>query len=51
MGAEAGEAYVSLALPDGFDEALELVEGMEELAAAAARRSRAATWCAGPCSC
>ncbi|HEX4760146.1 MAG TPA: thiamine-phosphate kinase [Thermoleophilaceae bacterium] len=34
MGAEAGEAYVSLALPEGFDGALELVAGMEELAAA-----------------
>jgi thiamine-monophosphate kinase len=32
MGAEAGEAYVSLILPAGFDEALELVGGMEELA-------------------
>jgi thiamine-monophosphate kinase len=32
MGAEAGEAYVSLALPEGFDGALELVGGMEELA-------------------
>jgi len=34
MGAEAGEAYVSLALPEGFGEqrALELVGGMEELA-------------------
>ena len=33
MGAEAGEAYVSLILPAGFDGALELVEAMEELAA------------------
>ena len=33
MGAEAGEAYVSLILPSGFDGALELVEAMEELAA------------------
>jgi thiamine-monophosphate kinase len=32
MGAEAGEAYVALALPSGFEGALELVEGMEELA-------------------
>jgi thiamine-monophosphate kinase len=32
MGAEAGEAYVSLVLPAGFDGALELVAGMEELA-------------------
>lgn len=32
MGAEAGEAYVSLALPAGFDAGLELVRGMEELA-------------------
>jgi thiamine-monophosphate kinase len=34
MGAEAGEAYVSLALPVDFEGALELVGGMEELAAA-----------------
>jgi thiamine-monophosphate kinase len=33
MGAEAGEAYVSVVLPDGFEEPLELVRGMEELAA------------------
>ncbi|MGH2713751.1 MAG: AIR synthase related protein, partial [Thermoleophilaceae bacterium] len=32
MGAEAGEAYVSLVLPAGFDGALDLVGGMEELA-------------------
>jgi thiamine-monophosphate kinase len=32
MGAEAGEAYVSLVLPEGFEGALELVGGMEELA-------------------
>jgi thiamine-monophosphate kinase len=32
MGAEPGEAYVSLVLPGGFDGALELVDGMEELA-------------------
>jgi thiamine-monophosphate kinase len=32
MGAEAGEAYVSLVLPAGFDGAMELVTGMEELA-------------------
>jgi thiamine-monophosphate kinase len=32
MGAEAGEAYVSLALPGDFEGALELVGGMEELA-------------------
>jgi thiamine-monophosphate kinase len=32
MGAEAGEAYVSLVLPPGFEGALELVGGMEELA-------------------
>ena len=32
MGAEAGEAYVALALPEGFEGALELVGGMEELA-------------------
>jgi thiamine-monophosphate kinase len=32
MGADAGEAYVALALPDGFDGALDLVGGMEELA-------------------
>src|SRR5947209_13330709 len=33
MGALPGEAYVSLALPSGFDGALELVEAMEALAA------------------
>jgi thiamine-monophosphate kinase len=33
MGAEAGEAYVSLVLPQGFGGALELVQAMEELAA------------------
>ena len=33
MGAEPGEAYVALVLPDSFGEALELVEGMEALAA------------------
>ena len=32
-GRRAGEAYVSLILPAGFDGALELVEAMEELAA------------------
>ncbi|HEX2234135.1 MAG TPA: thiamine-phosphate kinase [Thermoleophilaceae bacterium] len=34
MGADAGEAFVSVTLPDGFgeDRALELVRGMEELA-------------------
>ena len=34
MGAEAGEAYVALGLPDGFgeDAAIELVDAMEELA-------------------
>jgi thiamine-monophosphate kinase len=32
MGAQAGEAYVSLVLPAGFGDALELVGGMEELA-------------------
>jgi thiamine-monophosphate kinase len=32
MGAETGEAYVSLVLPRGFEGALELVAGMEELA-------------------
>jgi thiamine-monophosphate kinase len=36
MGAEAGEAYVALALPEGFGtaEAVELVRGVEELASA-----------------
>jgi thiamine-monophosphate kinase len=34
MGAEAGEAYVSVVLPERFADALALVEGMEELAAA-----------------
>jgi thiamine-monophosphate kinase len=33
MGAEAGEAYVSVVLPEDFADAVELVEGMEELAA------------------
>jgi thiamine-monophosphate kinase len=33
MGAEPGEAYVSLVLPHGFEDGLELVAGMEELAA------------------
>ncbi|HET8820166.1 MAG TPA: thiamine-phosphate kinase [Thermoleophilaceae bacterium] len=32
MGAEAGEAYVSVVLPGDFEEPLELVHGMEELA-------------------
>ena len=44
MGAEPGEAYVSLVLPADFDGALELVGAMEELAGRAARRSPAATW-------
>ena len=33
MGAEVGEAYVSVVLPDDLGEPLELVRGMEELAA------------------
>jgi thiamine-monophosphate kinase len=33
MGAEQGEAFVSLVLPGGFDGGLDLVAGMEELAA------------------
>jgi thiamine-monophosphate kinase len=33
MGAEPGEAYVSVVLPGGFEGALDLVAGMEELAA------------------
>jgi thiamine-monophosphate kinase len=33
MGADPGEAYVSLVLPEEFDAALELIEGMERLAA------------------
>jgi thiamine-monophosphate kinase len=32
MGAEAGEAYVSVVLPADVDEPLELIQGMEELA-------------------
>jgi thiamine-monophosphate kinase len=32
MGSEAGEAYVSLVLPAGFEGALDVVTGMEELA-------------------
>ena len=34
MGAEAGEAYVSVVLPGDFEDPLELVRGMEELASA-----------------
>ena len=34
MGAEAGEAYVSVVLPADVDEPLELIHGMEELASA-----------------
>jgi thiamine-monophosphate kinase len=34
MGADPGEAYVSLVLPSDFDDALELVAGMERLAEA-----------------
>ena len=34
MGAEAGEAYASVVLPADLDEPLDLVRGMEELAAA-----------------
>ena len=41
MGAEAGEAYVSLILPDGFEGALDLVGAMEQLA------ERSATTIAG----
>lgn len=33
MGADVGEAYVSVVLPDDLEEPLELVRGMEELAA------------------
>jgi len=33
MGAEAGEAYVSVVLPDDLEDPLDLVHGMEELAA------------------
>jgi thiamine-monophosphate kinase len=33
MGADVGEAYVSVVLPDDVEEPLELVRGMEELAA------------------
>ena len=52
MGAEAGEAYVSVVLPEGFVEPLELVRGHGGARRrAAARRSRAATWCAARCSC
>src|SRR4051794_32300274 len=32
MGAEAGEAYVSVVLPADVDQPLELIHGMEELA-------------------
>ncbi len=34
MGADAGEAYVSVVLPADVDEPLELIHGMEELASA-----------------
>jgi thiamine-monophosphate kinase len=33
MGAGPGEAYVALVMPPGFEDALELVDGMRELAA------------------
>jgi len=33
MGAEAGEAYVSVVLPDDVERPIELIDGMEELAA------------------
>jgi thiamine-monophosphate kinase len=36
MGADPGEAYVSLVLPPVFEDALQLVTGMEELAAGSA---------------
>jgi thiamine-monophosphate kinase len=36
MGADPGEAYVSLVLPPAFEDALQLVTGMEELAAGSA---------------
>jgi len=36
MGADPGEAYVSLVCPPDFEDALELVEGMERLAEASA---------------
>ena len=40
MGARAGEAYVALVLPAGFEGALELVDGMEELAGATEHHAR-----------
>ena len=50
MGAEAGEAYVSVVLPEGFVDALELVEGMEELAAECGATIAGGAWCADLCS-
>ena len=47
MGAEPGEAYVSLVLPAGFEGALELVRGDGGAGRARATpRSPAATWSA-----
>ena len=52
MGAEAGEAYVSVVLPDGFVDALGAGGGDGGARRrAAVPRSRAATWCAAPCWC
>jgi thiamine-monophosphate kinase len=48
MGAEPGEAFVSLVLPDDFAEAFELVRGMESLAAGAATTIAGGDVVAGP---
>jgi thiamine-monophosphate kinase len=48
MGAEPGEAYVSLVLPNDFGEAFELVRGMESLAASAATTIAGGDVVAGP---
>jgi thiamine-monophosphate kinase len=48
MGADAGEAYVSLVLPREFEGALELVSGMEELAAETATTIAGGDLVSGP---
>jgi thiamine-monophosphate kinase len=45
MGADAGEAYVSVVLPPDVDEPLELIHGMEELASETGMLWRARCWC------
>jgi thiamine-monophosphate kinase len=48
MGADAGEAFVSLVLPPEFEGALELVSGMEELAAESATTIAGGDLVSGP---